>query len=105
MDSILAIGGFWLCIILAMMKKPLMAYIEKSKLQRSQDVSNMIARVEQLEQQVTALGGNFNELKETAEFAQKLLIESSKKLADSHQLLVDSSHRLSIQQQQQVSVR
>jgi uncharacterized protein YndB with AHSA1/START domain/uncharacterized protein YqcC (DUF446 family) len=104
MEGILAVGGFWLCIILAVMKKPIMAYIEKAKLQRNQDMSNVLARVEQLEQQVTTLGGNFSELKETAEFAQKLLIESSKKLADSHQLLIESSQRLALQQRQ-VSVQ
>ena len=94
MEGILAVGGFWLCMIAMVLKKPFMAYIEKSKEQKTQSDNLLDARVQQLEQAVATLGGNMSELRETTEFAQKMMIESSKKLTESHQLLIESSNRL-----------
>jgi uncharacterized protein YndB with AHSA1/START domain len=104
MEGILAVGGFWLCMIAIVLKKPFMAYIEKVKVQKSETENLMEARVQQLEQAVSTLGGNFTELKETTEFAQKMMIESSKKLTESHQLLIESANRLVAAQKPVVEV-
>jgi uncharacterized protein YndB with AHSA1/START domain len=81
-------------MIAIVMKKPFMAYIEQSKLQQTDASRLMDARVRELEGAVTSLGINMTELKESTEFAHKMIIESSKKLAESHQLLIESSQKL-----------
>ncbi|HEY9760626.1 MAG TPA: SRPBCC family protein [Oculatellaceae cyanobacterium] len=104
MEGILFVGGFWICMIAIVLKKPFMAYIEKAKVAKSSTENLMEARIQQLEHAVSTLGGNFTELKETTEFAQKMMIESSKKLTESHQLLIESSNRLVAAQKTTVEV-
>ena len=94
MEGILAVVGFWVCMIAIVMKKPFMAYIEQSKIKQTDASRLMDARVRELEGAVTSLGLNMTELKDSTEFAHKMIIESSKKLADSHQLLLESSQKL-----------
>jgi uncharacterized protein YndB with AHSA1/START domain len=93
-EGILAVVGFWVCMIAIVMKKPFMAYIEQTKVQQTDASRLMDARVRELEGAVTSLGLNMTELKDSTEFAHKMIIESSKKLADSHQLLLESSQKL-----------
>jgi uncharacterized protein YndB with AHSA1/START domain len=93
-EGILAVVGFWVCMIAIVMKKPFMAYIEQSKVQQTDASRLMDARVRELEGAVASLGTNMSELKESTEFAHKMIIESSKKLAESHQLLIESSQKL-----------
>jgi uncharacterized protein YndB with AHSA1/START domain len=93
-EGILAVVGFWVCMIAIVMKKPFMAYIEQTKVQQTDATRLMDARVRELEGAVTSLGINMSELKESTEFAHKMIIESSKKLAESHQLLIESSQKL-----------
>jgi hypothetical protein len=38
MEGVLAILGFWLCMIAIVMKKPFMAYIEQMKVQQNERV-------------------------------------------------------------------
>jgi hypothetical protein len=95
-EGILAVVGFWVCMIAIVMKKPFMAYIEQTKVQQTDASRLMDARVRELEGAVTSLGLNMTELKDSTEFAHKMIIESSKKLADSHQLLLERSLNLII---------
>jgi uncharacterized protein YndB with AHSA1/START domain len=95
MEGVLAILGFWLCMIAIVMKKPFMAYIEQMKVQQNDATRLMDARVRELEGAVSSLGTNMSELKESTEFAHKMIIESSKKLAESPQLLIESSQKFS----------
>ncbi|HEY9682260.1 MAG TPA: SRPBCC family protein [Oculatellaceae cyanobacterium] len=104
MEGILFVGGFWVCMIAIVLKKPFMAYIDKAKVAKGGTENLMEARIQQLEHAVSTLGGNFTELKETTEFAQKMMIESSKKLTESHQLLIESSNRLMAAQKTIVEV-
>jgi uncharacterized protein YndB with AHSA1/START domain/outer membrane murein-binding lipoprotein Lpp len=93
-EGILAIGGFWLCVLLAIMKKPLMAYIEKSKVQESQDVKAISQRMQQLESAVATMGKDVQEMKDTSEFAHKLLIDSAQHIAEAHRLLALNAQQL-----------
>jgi uncharacterized protein YndB with AHSA1/START domain len=94
-EGILGVVGFWLCMIVIVMKKPFMAYIEQIKIQQTDASRLMDARVRELEGAVASLGTNMSELKDSTEFAHKMIIESSKKLTESHQLLLESSNKLS----------
>jgi uncharacterized protein YndB with AHSA1/START domain/outer membrane murein-binding lipoprotein Lpp len=97
-EDVLAIGGFWLCIIIAIMKKPLMAYIEKSKMQESQDVKAISLRMQQLESAMATMGKDVQEMKDTSEFAHKLLIDSAQHIAEAHRLLALNAQQLANQQ-------
>jgi uncharacterized protein YndB with AHSA1/START domain len=93
-EGVLAIGGFWLCILVAIMKKPLMAYIEKSKAQESQDVKAISARMNVIETAVATMGKDIQEMKDTSEFAHKLLIDSAQHIAEAHRLLAINAQQL-----------
>jgi uncharacterized protein YndB with AHSA1/START domain len=89
MEGFLAIGGFWLVILVAMLKKPLMQYIVKSKAQESKDVIELKARVLQLEGALATMSKDVLEMKDTSEFAHKLLSDSAQQVANISRLLAD----------------
>ncbi|MBX9720397.1 MAG: SRPBCC family protein [Candidatus Obscuribacterales bacterium] len=90
MEGIIAVGGFWLCMIIIAVKKPLMAYIEKTKMQPFKETEVLAERVQQLERLVSTMNTQLLETRETNEFTQKLLIESAERLAQAQQLLIES---------------
>jgi len=93
MEGIIAVLGFWLCIFAAIAKKPLMAYIEKSKVV-NKDLNGLTQRVQQLENSVVTIGNDIQEVKDTSEFAHKLLIDSAQQIADAHKLLTQNVQQM-----------
>ncbi len=90
MEGIIAVAGFWLCMIIIAAKKPMMAYIEKTKMQPFKETEILAQRVQQLESLVSTLNTQLLETRENSEFTQKLLIESAERLAQAQQLLIES---------------
>lgn len=81
MVDILAVGGFWLIILAVILRKPVMALIEKSKVQNAEVVA-LNDRVQKLETMLSTITGESNriskemsDLKDAADFSYKLLIE------------------------------
>jgi uncharacterized protein YndB with AHSA1/START domain len=94
MEGVLAILGFWIFMIAIVVKKPLMAYLEKSK-EASKDLNSPLAdRVNQLESAVVTMGKDIQEVKDTSEFAHKLLIDSAHQIADAHKLLTHNAQQM-----------
>ena len=93
LEGFVAISGFWLCMLLIVLKKPVMAYIEKSKISNT-DVDALNKRVEQLEGAVATIGKDVQEVKDTSDFAHKLLIDSAQQIADAHKLLTHNAQQM-----------
>jgi len=93
MDGIIAILGFWVFWIAWLLKKPLMAYIEQNKVV-NKDVSTLSERVAQLEGSIVTMGKDIQEVKDTSEFAHKLLIDSAQQIADAHKLLTNNAQQM-----------
>ncbi len=79
MVDILAVGGFWLVILCAVLRRPIMMLVEKSSVQNA-DVKALNDRINNLEslvltisQENNTLNKEISELKESAEFSYKLL--------------------------------
>lgn len=79
MVDILAVGGFWLVILCAVLRRPIMMLVEKSSVQNA-DVKALNDRINSLEslvlsisQENSTLNKEISELKESAEFSYKLL--------------------------------
>jgi len=83
----LAIFGFWFFMILVILRKPVMAYLEKHKTVPDKEVQTLSARVQQLESVIGTLTKDMLEMKDTTEFAQKLLTESSAQVSTLSQRL------------------
>ena len=71
MVDVLAVGGFWLFMVAIIFRKPLIGYIERSKMPQNQDVKLLEARVQQLESVVADLGVNMTELKNSNDLLKK----------------------------------
>jgi uncharacterized protein YndB with AHSA1/START domain/cell division protein FtsB len=87
LDGILAVAGFWLFWILVLMKKPFMAYLEARKTLPNKEVETLSERVLQLESVIGTLTKDMLEMKDTTEFAQKLLTDSSLQVSSLSQRL------------------
>lgn len=94
MEGIIAVLGFWLVCLAIVLKKPAMAYIEKSKWSDKQ-VSEIKERIHQLESALVTIGKEVQDSKDTSEFVHKLLIDSAQQIADAHRLLVRHAQKLS----------
>jgi uncharacterized protein YndB with AHSA1/START domain len=100
MEGILAVGGFWLFWIAIVMKKPLMAYIENKKGKGESAIdANMLERVSALEGSMVTMGKDIQEMKDTSEFAHKLMIDSAQQIAEAHKLLSKNASELAEAQQ------
>jgi uncharacterized protein YndB with AHSA1/START domain len=91
MDGILAVGGFWLCMILLVMKKPMMTYIEKHKTQTVKEIEALREQVRHLESTVIAMGKELSDVRETSDFTHHLLTENANEAIESHRLLTEHS--------------
>jgi uncharacterized protein YndB with AHSA1/START domain len=87
LEGILAVAGFWFVMILVVLKKPFMAWLEKQKELPSKDVETLSERVLQLESVIGTLTKDMLEMKDTTEFAQKLLTDSSRQVSTLSQRL------------------
>src|SRR5689334_15939323 len=92
MEGVLAVLGFWLFWIAVVLKKPLMAYIERTKVV-TQD-SALTERVQHLEGSIVTMGKDLQEVKDTSEFAHKLLIDSAQQIAEAHKLLTFNAQQM-----------
>lgn len=100
MEGILAVGGFWLFLIAIVMKKPLMAYIENRKGKGESAIeANLLDRVSALEGSMVTMGKDIQEMKDTSEFAHKLMIDSAQQIAEAHKLLSKNASELAEAQQ------
>ncbi len=96
MEGILAVGGFWLVMLAIVMKKPLMAYLESRKTKALSDAdANFLERVNALEGSMVTMGKDIQEMKDTSEFAHKLMIDSAQQIAEAHKLLTRNAQDLS----------
>jgi uncharacterized protein YndB with AHSA1/START domain/predicted nucleic acid-binding Zn-ribbon protein len=93
MTDIIAVLGFFTFWIAVIMRKPLMAYIEQSKVAHK-DVTALSERVQQLEGSIVTMGKDIQEVKDTSEFAHKLLIDSAQQIADAHKLLTNNAQQM-----------
>ncbi len=97
MEGILAVAGFWIVMLAIVMKKPLMTYLENKKAKGVSDAdANIIERVQNLEGSMVTMGKDIQEMKDTSEFAHKLMIDSAQQIAEAHKLLTRmpmTSHR------------
>jgi uncharacterized protein YndB with AHSA1/START domain/cell division protein FtsB len=93
MEGIIAVLGFWIFLLAIIAKKPLMAYIEQSKV-ANKDVAALTQRVQQLENSVVTIGTDIQEVKDTSEFAHRLLIDSAQQIADAHKLLTQNVQQM-----------
>ena len=93
MDGIIAILGFWVFWIAVLLRKPLMAYIEQSKVV-NKDVHTLSDRVAQLENSIVTMGKDVQEVKDTSEFAHKLMIDSAQQIAEAHKLLSHNTQQM-----------
>ena len=87
MEGILGVIGFWLFMILFVLKKPLTEYLDRQKTVPNKDVEQLSERVLQLESVIGTLTKDMLEMKDTTEFAQKLLTDSSKQVSTLSQRL------------------
>lgn len=95
MEGILAVGGFWLFLIALVMKKPIMTYLENKKSRGVEETdSRMMERVNALEGSMVTMGKDIQEMKDTSEFAHKLMIDSAQQIAEAHKLLSKNSQDL-----------
>ncbi len=85
-EGILAIGGFWLIILVLVLKKPISSLIERSKVQDA-EVAALGERIKNLEGMLAAVTEDCNrvnlelgELKQSADFSHKLLSEHQRSL-------------------------
>lgn len=98
MEGMIAIIGFWVFVIALVMKKPLMAYLDKdkSRTQLSQEVNELSQRVQQLESLLSTSANQFLELKESTENTQRLLIESARRMDEAQQVFLETSQQNSV---------
>ncbi len=87
LTGILAIGGFWLFLFLVVLKGPVTNYLDKLKPADSPDVKALTDRINQLESIVASMSKDMLEMKETTEFAHKLLTDSSREVSQLNQRL------------------
>src|SRR5690242_7850179 len=94
MEGFIAVLGFWVFMIALVVKKPIAQYIE---LKRSKGTDNetkaLSERVQQLESAVVTMVKDIQEVKDTSEFAHKLLIDSAQQIADAHKLLTHNANQ------------
>lgn len=96
MEGILAVAGFWIVMLALVMKKPLMTYLENKKAKGVSDAdANILVRVQNLEGSMVTMGKDIQEMKDTSEFAHKLMIDSAQQIAEAHKLLTQNAHDLS----------
>lgn len=89
LTGILAIGGFWLFLILLVLKGPVTRYLDKQKPTESADVKALTERINQLEAIVASMSKDMLELKDTTEFAHKLLTDSSREVSNLNKSLAE----------------
>jgi uncharacterized protein YndB with AHSA1/START domain len=95
MEGILAVAGFWIVMLAIVMKKPLMTYLETKKAKGVSDAdANILSRVQNLEGSLVTMGKDIQEMKDTSEFAHKLMIDSAQQIAEAHKLLTQNAHEL-----------
>jgi uncharacterized protein YndB with AHSA1/START domain len=95
MEGILAIVGFWVCMIALALKKPMTAFIELKRTKAAEGEGSKLAeRVQQLESAVVTMGKDIQEVKDTSEFAHKLLIDSAQQIAEAHKLITNNAQQL-----------
>jgi len=87
LDGILAVTGFWIFWIIVIMRKPFTAYLEARKTLPNKEVEALSERVLQLESVIGTLTKDMLEMKDTTEFAQKLLTDSSLQVSSLSQRL------------------
>jgi uncharacterized protein YndB with AHSA1/START domain/predicted nucleic acid-binding Zn-ribbon protein len=93
MEGIIAVLGFWIFLLAIIAKKPLMTYLEQSK-EANKDLTALTQRVQQLEGSVVTIGTDIQEVKDTSEFAHRLLIDSAQQIADAHKLLTQNVQQM-----------
>ena len=99
MEGILAVIGFWTFVIALVMKKPLMAYLERSKPGTDAPppaVNTLTERVNALEGLVTTLTNQVVELKDNAEYSQRMLIESAQRMEEAQQVLIEQTQQAAL---------
>ena len=95
MEGILAVAGFWIVMLAIVMKKPLMTYLEAKKAKGLSDAdANILERVQNLEGSIVTMGKDIQEMKDTSEFAHKLMIDSAQQIAEAHKLLTHNAQEL-----------
>jgi len=90
-EGILAIGGFWLCMILLIFRGAIKERLINAPPKNVGEITEMKARLLTLEARVTAMNGEILELQEGQMFDKKLLGNSEKKQAAGTPKLVTSS--------------
>lgn len=93
MTDILAVGGFWLCMIALILKRPLTTVIMRNQAQESKDVKALKARLSEIESVMATMNKDVFEMKESSDFANKLLITSAHQIAEAHKMLIESANR------------
>ncbi|MBX9573473.1 MAG: SRPBCC family protein [Candidatus Obscuribacterales bacterium] len=85
-EGILAIGGFWLVILVLVLKKPISTLLEQSKV-RQAEIAALNDRIQKMEGLLASVTEDCNrvnhelgELKQTADFSHKLLREHQRSL-------------------------
>lgn len=97
--GILGVLGFWIFVIALVLKKPLMVYLEKNKDAASSGgpgIDAVTERVQQLEGIVSQLTTQVGELKDNAEYSQRLLIESAQRMEEAQAVLIESAQQAQV---------
>lgn len=89
LTGILAIGGFWLVILAAILKGPITKLLENKIPQDSAEVKALNERITHLEAMVASMSKEMLELKDTTEFSQKLLTDSSREVSNLNKSLLE----------------
>jgi len=89
LTGILAIAGFWLVILVAMLKGPITKYLEQKTPNDSAEVKALNERITHLEAMMASMSKEMLELKDTTEFAHKLLTDSSREVSNLNKSLAE----------------
>ncbi len=89
LTGLLAIGGFWLVILIAILKGPISKYLETRATGDNAEVKALNERIAHLEAMVASMSKEMLELKDTTEFAQKLLTDSSREVSNLNKSLAE----------------
>lgn len=80
-EGILAVGGFWLCMILLIFRGAIKERLINAPPRNNGEIAEMKARLLTLEARITAMNGEILELQEGQMFDKKLLGANDKKSA------------------------
>jgi len=89
LTGILAVGGFWLVVLVAILKGPITKYLETKTPTDSAEVKALNERITHLEAMIASMSKEMLELKDTTEFAHKLLTDSSREVSNLNKSLAE----------------